>query len=221
MYPWQKAKILKTARVASDIKSITVEPENFLEYKPGQHFEICMPGENVIRKYSVVSPKHIKNILEFGVQLIPNGALSPKLWALTEGDEIEIRGPIGQSFVWEPKGIHPLLLLGAGSGLAPLLSIYHSYVHEYPEGECVFIMSAKNKFRVMHYDSLEDILVTRFTDKEARIDLDFLKNNVGSLADNKETKCYICGPDNFVDDMTALVLELGIPKINIQSERFI
>src|SRR3989344_4374783 len=102
MSSWQKAKIIKSIEACSNIKSIIVAPEKFLQHKAGQHYEICLPGRSVIRKYSVVSGMHTQDRLEFGVQLIPNGALSPQLWNLKKGDELEIRGPLGESFVWEP-----------------------------------------------------------------------------------------------------------------------
>ena len=221
MYTWQKAKIIKIFQSASDMKSIFVVPENFFNFKAGQHCEICLPGENVIRKYSIVSPTQEKNYLEFGVQLIQNGALSPKLWNLNVGDEVEIRGPIGQAFVWEESNPAPIVLIGSGSGITPLLSIYYSYKKKYSEGECLFILSAKDSSRVMNYDLLKNVLITRFTAKEGRIDLEFLKNNLGELVKNKNTLCYICGPDNFIDDMMDYALELGIPEENIKSERFI
>ena len=228
--PWQKAKIVKTEQATADMKSVIVEPEKFLEFKPGQHCEICLPGENVIRKYSIVSGLpalagiNEKKFLEFGIQLISNGALSPKLWELKVGDEMEIRGPIGSSFVWESTNTAPLILIGAGSGITPLLSIYDSYKWKHPRDhkrECVFIMSAKDSGRIMHYEKLKDILITRFTAKEGRIDLEFLKKNIGNLANNPDTACYVSGPDNFVDDMVDYVLELGFKEDNIRSERFI
>ena len=221
MNSWQKAKIIKIAQASVDIKSITVKPENSAEYTAGQHYEICIPGESIIRKYSIVSDIYEKNYLEFGVQLIESGALSPRLWDLQAGDELEIRGPLGESFIWDSSNPAPLVLLGAGSGITPLVSIYYSYHKKYPDGQCVFIMSAKDSSRIMNYDSLKDILVTRFTTTEGRIDFDFLKKHTNELTSDKDTLFFICGPDNFIDDMVDTVLELGVAEKNIKSERFI
>ena len=84
-----------------------------------------------------------------------------------------------------------------------------------------FIMSAKDSSRIMNYDSLKDILVTRFTTTEGRIDFDFLKKHTNELTSDKDTLFFICGPDNFIDDMVDTVLELGVAEKNIKSERFI
>ena len=221
MHPWQRVKIIKSIQACADIKSITVEAKDFLRHKAGQYYEICMPGESIIRDYSVVSSIYDREFIEFGVQLIENGALSPTLWRLKEGDEIEIRGPLGESFIWDPEHSGPLILIGAGSGITPLLSIYHSYRATHPDGKYIFMMSAKDPSRIMHYEKLKDILVTKFTKTEERIDLEFLKKNIGKLALDKNAKCYISGPDNFIDDMVDYVLEIGIVEDNIRSERFI
>jgi ferredoxin-NADP reductase len=130
-------------------------------------------------------------------------------------------GPIGQSFIWEEEYFQPLVLIGAGSGITPLLSIYNSYIKKYPNNKIVFIMSAKNKKRIMNYEVIKDFIVTRFTEEESRINLDFLKNNLNNLLSNKDVRFYISGPDNFVDDIVDFVTELGFPDSQIKSERFI
>lgn len=219
---WIKAKIVKVSQTASDMKSIVIDPEIKFEFKPGQHFELCIPGTNVIRKYSIVSSMYQDDkALEFGIQLIPNGALSTKIWDLKEGDDLEIRGPLGRSFVWDASFAGPIVLIGAGSGITPLLSIYDSFRHDYPNTDCVFIMSAKDASRIMKYESIKDYIQTRFTSTEGRIDAEFLKKHIGNLSENKNTVCYICGPDNFIDDVVDLVSEIGIDDNNIKSERFI
>ncbi len=220
MNSWQKAKVIKNTEAASDIKSLIVKPEQFLPFQAGQHYEVCFPNKNVIRKYSIVSDIYTNDELEFGVQLIEGGALSPDLWKLQPGDELEIRGPIGSYFNWDVSDTGPIILIGAGAGITPLISIYNSYIKTYPEGKCVFIMSAKDQSRIMHYESLKNILITKFTTEEGRIDVEFLKKSVGDLI-SKSTLCYISGPDNFIDDMTKHVLTLGINKNNLKLERFI
>ncbi len=218
---WQNAKVIKNTLATSDIKSLVLKPEFFSPFQAGQHYELCFSGKNIIRKYSVVSDIYAKDELELGVQLIEGGALSPDLWKLKPGDEIEVRGPIGTYFNWDPSNANSIILIGAGAGITPLISIYNSYMKTYPEGKCVFIMSAKDASRIMNFESLKEILITRFTNIEGRIDLQFLKKTTGNLASDKNTVCYISGPDNFIDDMTKHVLELGINKNNLKFERFI
>lgn len=221
MNSWQKVKVVSNTHAAADMKSLILKIDTTLRFQAGQHYEFCFQGKNIIRKYSVVSDIYAKDKLEFGVQLIENGALSPDLWKLKEGDELETRGPIGSYFNWDASNSQPLILLGAGAGITPLISIYHSYMKTYPEGKCVFIMTEKDASHIMHYEELKDTLITKFTSTESRIDFAFLKHAMEGTVLDRQTMCFISGPDNFVDDMTKYVVELGVTKRNIKLERFI
>jgi ferredoxin-NADP reductase len=151
---------------------------------------------------------------------MPGGLLSPQLWKLSEGSEVEISGPWGQSFVWESSIHGPIVLIGAGSGITPLLSMYAAYTHACPEGKVVFIMSATSPSHIMHYDTLKDRLVTRLTESAGRIDAVFLERHTGPLASCEGVRVYVCGPDGFIDDIVDMLIELGFPPLCIRSERF-
>ncbi len=221
MYSWQRAKVVQVDEGAFNMKSIFVRPEVVSMHQAGQHYELCLPDKNIIRKYSIVSPVGEKDGIEFGVELIEGGQLSPQLWNLKEGDEVEIRGPLGQAFVLPAEHSGPLLLIGAGSGITPLLSMYYSYKKSNPYGKVVFIMSAKDASRVLHYRALRNLLVTRFTNEDPRIDRAFLKEKIGDLADDPDTLCYICGSGDFTDDMMTIVRDLGVDKSRVFADRFI
>jgi ferredoxin-NADP reductase len=217
---WHRARVLKTTQAADDMLSLVVEPAVWKPFKAGQHYEIRLPDTRVSREYSIVSAPHEEGRLEFGIQLMPGGLLSPQLWKLSEGSEVEISGPWGQSFVWESSMRGPMVLIGAGSGITPLLSMYAAYTHACPDEKAVFIMSAKSSPRIMHYDKLKDGLVTRQTATEGRVDTAFLERHTGLFASREGVRMYVCGPDGFIDDIVDMLIELGFPPLCIRSERF-
>ncbi len=62
--------------------------------------------------------------IELAIDLLDNGEVSPFFHEVAAiGDEIELRGPLGGHFVWSPSDGGPLLLVGGGSGLVPLMSM--------------------------------------------------------------------------------------------------
>jgi ferredoxin-NADP reductase len=62
--------------------------------------------------------------VEVAVQATPNGEISPFLvHELAVGDEVEVRGPVGGWFTWEPAQPEPILLVGGGSGITPLMAM--------------------------------------------------------------------------------------------------
>src|SRR5579859_1408937 len=120
---WRPATVLRATKAADDIMSIELQPNDWLPHKAGQHYELRLPGHHLSRKYSIVSSPHQTERLEFGVQFLSYGEVSPLLWKLRPGDKLEIRGPLG-AFVWTPETTGPLVLIAAGSGITPLLSMY-------------------------------------------------------------------------------------------------
>lgn len=220
MPDWQKARVIANVPAADDIRSLVVAPSEWVPHRAGQHYELRIPGTDISRKYSVVSTPYDAGRLEFGVQLLANGALSPRLWALAPGDALEIRGPWGESFLWDAQSGGTPVLIGAGSGITPLLCIYDTCRAARPSAKPIFIMSAKDKGRIMHYEKLEDILVTRFTAEAGRIDADFLRTHVVDAAPGPDASCYVCGPDTFIDSVVDDLLDLGLPPDRIRSEKF-
>ena len=104
--------------------SIPKELRQPFSFKAGQYLTLChnIDGEQVRRSYSLCSAPH-EGVLRVGIKAIPNGLFSN--YANTQikvGDTFEVGAPEGR-FVYEPNGKNNLLLLAAGSGITPILSI--------------------------------------------------------------------------------------------------
>lgn len=218
---WQTAKIISTQPAAEDIHSIIVAPDAWVAHRPGQHYELRLPGGDISRKYSVVSAPSRHGQLEFGVQLIPNGALSPALWTLKPGDKLEIRGPLGESFILDTASTEPPVFIGAGSGITPLISMFDAFCELDQPTFPTFIISAKTPARIMHHARLAPRLTPRFTATDGRINITFLAEKLMPHLANPSVNYYVCGPPDFIDSMVDDLLDLGIPEAHIKSERFI
>src|SRR5215510_2046241 len=74
------------------------------------------------RSYSIANAPNSEICVELTVERLPNGEVSPYLTQeLAVGDQMEIRGPVGGWFVWQP-----IQLLAGGSGLVPLMAMIRS-----------------------------------------------------------------------------------------------
>src|ERR1019366_157297 len=97
-------------------------------FLPGQYFNVrlAVPGRPglVQRAYSIASaPVPDPSIIDLGVREVSDGLISPRLVRdLSPGDRIEVRGPVGR-FTWTADDGGPVLLIGAGSGVVPLMSM--------------------------------------------------------------------------------------------------
>jgi CDP-4-dehydro-6-deoxyglucose reductase, E3 len=90
-------------------------------FEAGQYIDVMLPGGRR-RSFSIASPPHDSRLLELHVRRVAGGEFSSPLFdAGARSALLNIEGPLGQ-FTYRP-GTAPMLLVGGGTGIAPLLSI--------------------------------------------------------------------------------------------------
>ena len=133
--PWLVGTL--TARTAETPSAMTLELDvpGWRGAMAGQHVDVRLTAEDgysTQRSYSLASPgtmglpggPMVDERIALTVQVVDDGEVSPYLTEdLQVGDQIELRGPIGNWFVWHATDPHPVQLIGGGSGLVPLMSM--------------------------------------------------------------------------------------------------
>ena len=85
-------------------------------------------GYSTVRSYSIASAPNSDGYVELTVERLPNGEVSPYLTQeLAVGDRLELRGPIGEWFVWRTEQTEPIQLIAGGSGIVPLMAMIRSH----------------------------------------------------------------------------------------------
>jgi ferredoxin-NADP reductase len=101
-------------------------PSGVSGHLAGQHVDIRLTAEDgytAQRSYSISAPAD-GELIEVTVQLVADGEVSSYLVReIQEGDAVEVLGPLGGWFVLHPKQSEPVLLIGGGSGVAPLTAM--------------------------------------------------------------------------------------------------
>ena len=109
------------------MKSFLLAPSAPFLFRAGQHVDVRLTapdGYQAERSYSIASAPEQTAAIELAIERLDDGEVSPFFHDVAEvGDAIELRGPIGGHFVWDVKDGGPLLLLGGGSGVVPLMSM--------------------------------------------------------------------------------------------------
>jgi CDP-4-dehydro-6-deoxyglucose reductase len=117
------ARVERMQRLAPDVMGLwlrlpAIEP---FTWQAGQYLDVMLPGERR-RSFSLANPPHDPALLELHVRRTPGGAFSEMVFGgMQPGALLRIEGPLGQ-FVYRP-GERPLLLIGGGTGYAPLKAI--------------------------------------------------------------------------------------------------
>lgn len=121
---WCPAKIVKKEIWTEGLFTIHVECSEIKPFVPGQFLQLAVvEGEKRInRPYSVASPHG--TVVEFFIVLVEEGELTPRLWALEPGDELEVSQKAAGSFTLEKTpDANTLWLVGTGTGLAPYIAM--------------------------------------------------------------------------------------------------
>lgn len=200
---------------------------------PGQYLTLrtLIDGEYVRRSYSICSKPG--DALEVGVKHLPGGAFSTYAQSLKEGDELEVMTPQG-NFTAETGGRNRYLLVAAGSGITPCLSIAKTVLSQEPESMIMLLYGNRNTASIMFrqdISDLKDVYTDRFMminilsreKQEAewlygRIDeckITYLINN-GLISPESCSAVYLCGPQQMLDSVEAALGE----EVSIRTELF-
>ena len=126
-------------------------------HRAGQHLDVRLTAEDgyqAQRSYSIASPPG--EPLAITVERLDDGEVSPYLAdELRVGDGLEIRGPIGGYFVWEPSTGGPLLLVAGGSGVVPLMAMLRHRTATGSDTPARLLYSSRAWEDVIYRDELE------------------------------------------------------------------
>jgi ferredoxin-NADP reductase len=225
---------------ASKVKTIRLVPESGdgelpFTYVPGQFINAAfwIGGARMIRSYSISSSPTHRDYLDLTVRREPRGAVSRHIVDLLKpGDYVEAGGPVG-TFTFTGKEADNIVLISAGVGVTPMLSIARYLTETSWQGDIYFLFSCSYPADFMFAAELDRLqeanpklhvaaTVSRpeGTDWEGhrgRITPDFLNETVPDLTSRR---IHICGPLAMMEGTESMLAELGVPKENVKTEKF-
>src|SRR4051812_41970545 len=123
---WRVATVVSVRAETRHARTLVLDVPRWPGHRAGQHVDVRLVAEDgyqAQRSYSIASSPESPT-LELTIERLEDGEVSPYLCdVLQPGDGLELRGPIGGYFVWEVTLAGPLLLVGGGSGIVPLMSM--------------------------------------------------------------------------------------------------
>ncbi|HEX8991579.1 MAG TPA: ferredoxin reductase [Anaerolineales bacterium] len=235
---WQIATVKDIRPETAKVKTFTLSLPNWTMHRAGQHYDVRLTAEDgyqAQRSYSIASEPGRQGEIDLSVERIEDGEVSAYMHdVLTPGDRIEVRGPIGGYFAWDPESPEPLLLIAGGSGVVPLMSMIRQRAAIGGTHPARLLYSSRALEDVIYYDELEklrgdgqglDVFHT-LTRKQPegwkgysrRIDDAMLKEVIKPL--RQVPQVFICGPTLLVESAANTLVRLGLPPAQIRTERF-
>jgi ferredoxin-NADP reductase len=222
---WQIGAVTAVKVETPRVKSFRIELPMWMPHLPGQHYDVRLTapdGYRAQRSYSVASSPLDEGEIELTIDRLDEGEVSPYFHdVVVEGDQVEVRGPFASYFVW--RGEKPVLLVGGGSGVVPLMAILRHRRRTMPELPMRLVYSVRAAEDVIYADELGDDTLLTFTRQPpegwaghtGRIDAELI-----GTAEAEMGAAFVCGSNGFVESASQLLLDAGFEPERIRTERF-
>jgi propane monooxygenase reductase subunit len=220
-----------------DIYRLEVMVDQPLTFWAGHYVDITIPDRGVTRSYSMANPPSEPHTLEFIIKVYPDGAFSSLLRdQLQVGDALQIKGPYGACFRREQRsGL--MILVGGGSGMAPLWSILNDFVaHGDHSQPVLFFYGARAERDLFYLDKIaaigQQLPNFRFVPALSHLEPDaswegergFIHEVVNRYlkaeAKDGEMVAYACGPPPMIDAVLPVLERNGVKPSHIYVDRF-
>jgi ferredoxin-NADP reductase len=234
---WRLANVVEVRPETDRVVTLALEVPDWDGHLPGQHVDVRLTAEDgyrAERAYSIASSPDGGRI-ELAVERLEDGEVSPYLAGeLRPGDQLELRGPVGGYFVWEPGRGGPLLLVAGGSGVAPLMAMVRYRAATGREVPARLLYSSRTEEDVIFREELDRLAdagdgltvthaLTRaqppgWAGYARRIDAVMLEE-VG-WRPGERPLIYVCGPTRLVEAVAGDLVALGHDPVRVKTERF-
>ena len=152
-----RAKVIEVERLAPRVCRVAIEPATPLYYRAGQ-FVNLRRDDGLTRSYSLASVPRLDALLELHVKLLPGGQMSSWIFDdLAAGDSLDIQGPNGACYYAPGRSDQDLLLIGNGTGLAPLIGIARDALNDGHGGPIRLYHGTREEDGLYLRNALEDL----------------------------------------------------------------
>jgi ferredoxin-NADP reductase len=233
---WLPAAVAEARLETARLRTLVLDVPGWPGHLAGQHLDVRLTAEDgytAERSYSLASPPEDGRVV-LGIERVVDGEVSPYLVdEALPGDRLDVRGPVGGYFVWEAGRGGPVLLVGGGSGVVPLMSILRHRLASGSDAAVRLLLSWRTPEDVIYRDELEraaaeegvDVVHT-FTRQPPsgwagyarRIDEAMLREVAWPAAGRPHV--YVCGPTGLVEAVAASLVALGHDPAQVRTERF-
>jgi ferredoxin-NADP reductase len=203
-----------------------------MPHRAGQHVDLPLTaddGYEAVRSYSLAAPAENETV-SVTVEGVDDGEVSPYLVdEMQVGDQLELRGPVGGYFVWDPGDPRPLSLIAGGSGIVPLVAMIRQRALESARAHALLralggrpALSSRARRRGARsgcaLSPSPDLSHRDGPGYRRRLDREMLEEVAWPV--EGDPQAFICGPTAFVEHVAELLLEIGYPPAAVRTERF-
>ena len=227
-----QAKLIESTEIAPEVRHFVFqvpEVERFT-FVPGQFVSVnqIVNEKKITRAYSLASAPNETNRFELCLNLLHEGLLSPRLFAMNPGDTIESRQPLGMFVVRNPP--RDTVLIATGTGIAPFRSILRAHLS--PTSQAfTLIFGVRHESHLMYRTEFEEMALqvphfhflptlSRPTESWTGRSGHVQKHLAEAIGDRRDVDVFLCGLKLMVDDVRNILKEMGFDRKQILFEKY-
>ncbi|MFE9017573.1 ferredoxin reductase [Streptomyces sp. NPDC007808] len=224
---WQIATIAGIRRETARATTFRLAVPSWAGHLPGQHLLLRLTAEDgyvAQRHYSIASAPDESGHIELTLDHVEGGEVSGWFHTVAEvGDTVEVRGPVSGFFAW--PGDRPALLVGAGSGVVPLMSMVRHHRARGLDVPLRLLVSARGPEELIYaseYGAETTPVFTRNAPEGVPVGRIAAAHVAPLLAERPPGgwEAYVCGSNGFAEHASRLLVAAGQPVDRIRIERF-
>jgi len=230
---WRLGTLVSVENLTIDISEAVVEVPSWPGHSAGQYADVRLPGASRWERphsYSIANApsRGPATYIRFAV---PRVALDD----IPLQSTLYIDGPKGDRMAWRPGETdeRPLLLIGGGTGIVPLLSVARAWAAQSHRGPLQLIYSVRSLNRRLYEATLDALAAEHDADVATIVTgdgpwpmqrgrgggrLSALDLELFGLPPSAEPECFVCGPASFVESVTRMLVQTKHPATRIRTE---
>lgn len=239
---WREARLLDVRPLVAGVREIILDVPSWPGHLAGQHVDVRTFGTGAwshVRSFSIANPPAVTpdsaTRVHLAVQEFDHGGLSRSFSAPGATSRLQVDGPRGDRMTWLPAemGSRPLLLIGGGTGIVPLLAIAGAWEATLPHSRLKVLYSvrslemrlfADDLARLAEYDHAEVATIVtgdgpaplrhrRGAGRLSALDLELFGWPAEAMPE-----CFVCGPTPFVESVTRMLVQTKHPAARVHTE---
>lgn len=231
----QPARLVESHELTHDIRRVVWEVDLPVEYKAGHYMNIRWPGAPGPRSYSfsaAPAPGGSTRLSSF-IRKVPGGAFTERLFAEDlSAMDFEIEAPHGN--FWLRDGGGPILLIGGGSGLSPLMSLLEDAANRAIRRDCILLFGGRAERDLYCLDEIAALarrwqglfdfrpVLSEEMAQGRRFGLvtGEIPAAIADLGGPAGLQAYLCGPPGMIDAGVTALGAQGIALADIHYDKF-
>jgi ferredoxin-NADP reductase len=233
---WQLGRVADIVDETPRCRSLLLDVPGWMGHRAGQHVDVRLTAEDgyqVQRSYSLASPPEQRQIT-LTIERLSDGEVSPYLTeVLQEGDQLELRGPIGGYFTWRVADGGPLLLVAGGSGIVPLMVMLRHRAAQQSTVPAHLLYSSRAFDEIIYRQELAQLaadptlMVAHTLTRQQPPDWIGYRRRINrAMLDevawppSEQPRAFVCGPTALVETVATALVGLGHEPLRVKTERF-